>query len=163
MFLSLVVPNCFLWYIHDTFSWVTNALCVQGLQWAEELPQPSAVWQPFFLCYPLPKWQGRAPCWGTIPEKINPNTLALPSTVTSWHLSVHSAQGQGADETWNRGKLQILSAGVVGEEPAINGRAKMQLSFGYCHISVYVLTLQPSCEAVLLQCCHFNAVPSGPV
>lgn len=110
MFLSLVVPNCFLWYIHDTFSWVTSALCLQGLQWAEELSQPSAGWQPFFLCYPLPKWQGRAPCWGTIPEKIN-QTLwhcRAPQLLGTFLYTVHKVRELMRPETGGNCKSSVL-------------------------------------------------------
>lgn len=94
-------------------------------------------------------------------SEISLYTSALLSTTTPPCLSIHSEQGQGADETWNRRKLQFLSALVGEEEVGINGRAKMQFSFGYCHLSHYVLALQPSREAVLasmlsLQCYYFS-------
>lgn len=156
MFSCLVVSNWFLWYIHDTFYWVISSLCLQGLQPVEEQPQPCAGWQVLSSTHCI-KWQGHALYCGTVRDKISLFTLALPSTTTPHHLSTHSAQGQGADETWNGRKLQVLSALVGEEELGFNGRAKMQLSFGYCHLSYYVLALQPSREAVLasvltLQC-----------
>lgn len=160
MFSCLVVSNCFLWYIHDMFYWVISALCLQGLQQVEEQSQPSAGWQPFSPTHCI-KWQGHAPSCGTITDKISPDTLAVPSM--SRHLSVHSAQGQGAEETWNRRKLQVLSAVVWEEVLGIKGEPKSSFHLDtatfltvYQHDNLHV-------RLCWLRCCHFSATTSGPV